>query len=198
MKEILEGTDLGFVDTFLEMQKGQLCSAADPCFAAFDETLEGRMDLTDSVVLGKLEAVARGERSITFILPYSVSDAAGNTAGPLNMTLEVVIIDVADHISGAFVSVRKETFLGWTSLILLVFLVLFGSNISMIYKYLRAALFALQYVFHPFALVVRRQDFEEGMELYLQVMSFGTLSKTDRARKIAAKWNELIEINSED
>jgi hypothetical protein len=33
----------------------------------------------------------------------------GNVAGPLNLVLEVSIIDVAEHISGAFVSVRKET-----------------------------------------------------------------------------------------
>ena len=73
-----------------------------------------------------------------------------------------------------------------------------GSNFSKLLKLFRSILYALQYVFHPFALVVRRQDFEEGMELYLQVMSFGTLSKTDRARKIAAKWNELVEASSED
>lgn len=109
MKEILEGTDLGFVDTFLEMQKQNLCSAEDPCFTAFDETLEGRVDLTSEVKLGQMRAVERRERSILFELPYAVSDAAGNTAGPLSLSLLVEIIDVADHISGAFVSVRKET-----------------------------------------------------------------------------------------
>lgn len=88
--------------------------------------------------------------------------------------------------------------MGWTSLVVLLLLVLFGANFTKIMRILRATLHALQYVFHPFALVVRRQDFEEGMELYLQVMSFGTLSKTERARKIAAKWNEMIEMNSED
>lgn len=91
-----------------------------------------------------------------------------------------------------------NSFLGWTSLIILILLVLVGSNFSRLFKLLRSILYALQYVFHPFALIVRRQDFEEGMELYLQVMSFGTLNKTERARKIAAKWNELIEANSED
>lgn len=77
MKEILEGTDLGFVDTFLEMQKNQLCTASDPCFSAFDDTLEGRVDLTSQVQLGKMVAVARTERVITFSLPCTVSDAAG-------------------------------------------------------------------------------------------------------------------------
>ena len=88
--------------------------------------------------------------------------------------------------------------MGWTSIIVLILLVLIGANLTRLLKLLRSILYALQYVFHPFALIVRRQDFEEGMELYLQVMSFGTLSKTDRARKIASKWNELIEANSED
>ena len=88
--------------------------------------------------------------------------------------------------------------MGWTSLIFAVLMIFVWSNFSQILKLMRATLYALIYVFHPFALVMRRQDFEEGMELYLQVMSFGTLSKTARARKIAAKWNELIEINSED
>lgn len=109
MKEILEGTDLGFVDTFLEMQKKNLCSAEDPCFAAYDETLDGRVDLTASVVLGKLQVISRKQRSILYALPYSVSDAAGNKAESLTLDLEVEIIDVAEHISGAFVSVRKET-----------------------------------------------------------------------------------------
>ena len=77
MKEILEGTDLGFVDTFLEMQKDNLCTAEDPCFSAFDETLEGRVDLTSRVQLGKMTAISRTERSITFSLPYAVSDDAG-------------------------------------------------------------------------------------------------------------------------
>ena len=88
--------------------------------------------------------------------------------------------------------------MGWSSFIVLILLVLVGSNFNKLFKLLRSILYALQYVFHPFALIVRRKDFEEGMELYLQVMSFGTLTKTERARKIAAKWNELIEANLED
>jgi hypothetical protein len=84
-------------------------------------------------------------------------------------------------------------FLGWTTLALLLLLIVVGANAAKIARFLRSSLYALQYVFHPFALVVRRQDFEEGMDLYLLVMSLGALSKTDRARRIAAKWNELIE-----
>lgn len=56
-------------------------------------------------------------RPLLFLLYYLCSYSTehnasflGNTAGPLNLTLEVAIIDVADHISGAFVSVRKETY----------------------------------------------------------------------------------------
>jgi hypothetical protein len=79
-----------------------------------------------------------------------------------------------------------------------VILILVGVNAQKIIYFSRASISALHYVFHPFALIVKRQDFEEGMDLYLQVMSFGTLSKTERARKIAAKWNELIEANNED
>lgn len=193
LKQILEGTDLGFVDTFLELQKETLCSSDDPCFSAYDESTDGRIDLTHSVVFGRISAVSRTDRHITYILPCSVADPAGNSANPLNLTLEVTIIDVADHISGAFVSLRKETFLGWTTLALLLLLIVVGANASKIARFLRSSLYALQYVFHPFALVVRRQDFEEGMDLYLLVMSLGALSKTDRARRIAAKWNELIE-----
>lgn len=51
---------------------------------------------------------------------------------------------------------------------------------------------------YPYSLIQQRKDFEEGMDLVLQVMSFGTLSKTDRARKIASKWNSLIESYDED
>lgn len=71
------GTDLGFVDTFLDMQKNSLCSAEDPCFTAYDDTIGGRVDLTDSIQLGKLTAVSRGPRYITFALPFFVSDSAG-------------------------------------------------------------------------------------------------------------------------
>lgn len=77
MKEILEGTDLGFVDTFLEMQKENLCTASDPCFTAHDETLEGRVDLSSEIKLGKMTTLSKSERTIFFSLPYSVSDAAG-------------------------------------------------------------------------------------------------------------------------
>ena len=78
MKEILEGTDLGFVDTYLEMQKSQLCTQSDPCFVAYDETLGGRVDLTSHVQLGSMTAIERKERFITYSLPVSVSDAAGS------------------------------------------------------------------------------------------------------------------------
>ena len=83
-------------------------------------------------------------------------------------------------------------------MICLILLAVIAVNFSRMFQLLRATLYALQYVFHPFALIVRRQDFEEGMELYLQVMSFGTLSKTERARKIAAKWAELVDLNNDD
>ena len=32
----------------------------------------------------------------------------GNAAGPLNLTLEVELVDVKDHLSGALISVRKQ------------------------------------------------------------------------------------------
>jgi hypothetical protein len=68
---------LGFVDAFLEMQKETLCSVQDPCFVAFDDTPEGRIDLSSNVNLGKITAELRDDRHIRFLLPYSVSDANG-------------------------------------------------------------------------------------------------------------------------
>ena len=41
--------------------------------------------------------------------------------------------------------------------------------------------------------MARRKDFEGGMDLVLQVMSLGMMSKTDRMRRIAMKWNSLVE-----
>ena len=51
---------------------------------------------------------------------------------------------------------------------------------------------------YPYSLISQRKDFEEGMDTVLQVMSFGSMSKTDRARKIASKWNDLLESHDED
>ena len=71
------GTDLGFVDTFLELQKQTLCSSDDPCFTAYDESTDGRLDLTNNVVFGRISVVSRTDRHITYILPCSVADPSG-------------------------------------------------------------------------------------------------------------------------
>lgn len=46
--------------------------------------------------------------------------------------------------------------------------------------------------------MARRKDFEDGMDLVLQVMSLGMMTKTDRLRRIACKWNSLVESIDED
>lgn len=51
---------------------------------------------------------------------------------------------------------------------------------------------------YPYSLISHRKDFEEGMDVVLQVMSFGFMSKTERARRIALKWNSLVESVDED
>ncbi len=50
---------MGFVDTFLEMQKSTLCTESDPCFIAYDDSISGRVDLTSKVRLGKIQASTR-------------------------------------------------------------------------------------------------------------------------------------------
>jgi hypothetical protein len=51
---------------------------------------------------------------------------------------------------------------------------------------------------YPYILMARRKDFEDGMDLVLQVMSLGMMSKTDLMRRIASKWNNLVESMVED
>lgn len=51
---------------------------------------------------------------------------------------------------------------------------------------------------YPYSLITQRKDFEEGMDVVLKVMSFGFMSKTERARRIAARWNSLIESYDEN
>lgn len=46
---------------------------------------------------------------------------------------------------------------------------------------------------HSFAL-----SFYSGMDLVLQVMSLGTMSRVERARRIAAKWIQLVESSEND
>jgi hypothetical protein len=74
------GTDLGFVDTFLELQKETLCSSDDPCFTAYDESTDGKIDITSNVVFGRITPIARADRHITYSLPCSVSDPAGSSS----------------------------------------------------------------------------------------------------------------------
>jgi hypothetical protein len=62
-----------------------------------------------------------------------------------------------------------------------------------ILKFLRVAIHAIQFAMYPYSLIAQRKDFEEGMDVVLQVMSFGFMTKTERARRIAAKWNSLVE-----
>lgn len=54
-------------------------------------------------------------------------------------------------------------------------------------------LHAIQFAMYPYSLIAQRKDFEEGMDIVLQVMSFGLMTKTERARRIASKWNSLVE-----
>jgi hypothetical protein len=60
-------------------------------------------------------------------------------------------------------------------------------------RFLRVAIHAIQYAMYPYSLIAQRKHFEEGMDMVLQVMSFGFMSKTERARRIASKWNSLVE-----
>jgi hypothetical protein len=46
-------------------------------FAAYDEVVSGVVPLTSAVVLGDVTPIARTDRHITFVVPYSVVDSAG-------------------------------------------------------------------------------------------------------------------------
>jgi hypothetical protein len=54
-------------------------------------------------------------------------------------------------------------------------------------------MFARQAVFFPSTLLQNRVEFEEGMDLALQVLTLGTMPKLDRQRRIAAKWVEILD-----
>ena len=77
IQQLDEGTDLQFIDSFLEKHKEGLCPTDDPCFVAFDETAAGTVSLTAAVLMGDVTPIARSNRHITFAVPYSVKDAAG-------------------------------------------------------------------------------------------------------------------------
>lgn len=77
LKDIKEINDYRFVGKFLEENKHLFCPANDPCFHAYDETLNGVIDLTSRVAIGDIVLVAQSGRQITFSVPYSVVDDAG-------------------------------------------------------------------------------------------------------------------------
>lgn len=134
MQEMSEGVNLGFIDAFLNQHKTSFCSVEDPCYYAFDDTMKGRVDLTNQVQLGNIEAQTVEGRFLTFRVPFSVSDdagsiicsiwlkqsqlqtyfvfdATGNSAGePLNLTLRVELINVMDHMNGALVSLPRQRY----------------------------------------------------------------------------------------
>lgn len=74
-----------------------------------------------------------------------------------------------------------------------VIVILCIAYLRRIIRGLQVALHAVQFAMYPYALMARRKDFEGGMDLVLQVMSLGMMSKTDRMRRIAMKWNSLVE-----
>ncbi len=76
------------------------------------------------------------------------------------------------------------------SIICLYFLIAY---LPVILKYIQVSCHALQFVLYPYSLISRRQDFEQGMELVLTVMSFGMMNKTEKARRTAARWIQLVE-----
>ncbi|CAE7766061.1 unnamed protein product [Symbiodinium microadriaticum] len=193
IQQLDEGTDLKFIDSFLEKHKHGLCTIDDPCFVAYDDTAAGIVPLTTEVRLGDVTPISRSKRHITFIVPYSVKDAAGNAAGPLNLTLEVELVDVKDHLSGALISVRKQDYFGVFTFLVTVIVILCVAYLRKIMRAMQVALHAIQFAMYPYTLMARRRDFEDGMDLVLQVMSLGMMSKTDRMRRIAIKWNNLVE-----
>lgn len=73
-----EGTDLAFIETFLEKHKYSLCTSEDPCYTAFDEVASGVVPLTNDVFMGNVTHITRSHRHITFKVPYSVRDEAGD------------------------------------------------------------------------------------------------------------------------
>jgi hypothetical protein len=79
-----------------------------------------------------------------------------------------------------------------------VLVILCVAYLRAILRALQVALHAIQFAMYPYILMARRKDFEDGMDLVLQVMSLGMMSKTDRMRRIASKWNSLVESMEED
>lgn len=74
-----EGSDLGFIDKFLEKHKKQFCTVEDPCYLAFDDTMNGRVDLTSRVELGTVTLTGIVDRLHAFSISYLVRDDAGKT-----------------------------------------------------------------------------------------------------------------------
>lgn len=198
LRDINEINDYTFVGTFLEKNKNLLCPPTDPCFHAYDETLTGIVDLTSRVVMHDVVPIIQSGRQITFSVPYSVVDDAGNVAGPLNLTLNVELVDIRDHLSGNIISVSKQRYLGVFLVVLLLLFIFILLFLRSFLSFLRIVLHAIQFAMYPYSLIEQRKDFEEGMDVVLKVMSFGCMSKTERARRIASKWNSLIESYDEN
>lgn len=198
LKEITELTDYQFVSTFLEKNKQLLCSPSDPCFFAYDEILTGTVDLTSRVMMHNIVSINITERQITYSIPYSVSDDAGNLAGPLNLTLHVELVDIKDHLSGNLISVPRQKYISVFLLVVGISFLFFLISLRSLIACLRVMLHAIQFAMYPYSLIAQRKDFEEGMDVVLQVMSFGLMTKTERARRIASKWNSLVESAEEE
>jgi hypothetical protein len=80
LKEINENSDYQFVQTFLQKNKQSLCSVSDPCYKAYDETHLGVVDLTSRIQMNDVILINATDRIITFSVPYSVKDDAGESS----------------------------------------------------------------------------------------------------------------------
>eukprot|EP00602_Paraphysomonas_sp_CaronLab_P007154 CAMPEP_0185032850 /NCGR_PEP_ID=MMETSP1103-20130426/21335_1 /TAXON_ID=36769 /ORGANISM="Paraphysomonas bandaiensis, Strain Caron Lab Isolate" /LENGTH=725 /DNA_ID=CAMNT_0027568907 /DNA_START=27 /DNA_END=2204 /DNA_ORIENTATION=+ len=199
IRHMEEGMDVSFIDRFLEKNKGGLCTSSSPCFHSYDETAFGVEDLTSRVKLGAVVQVENTERQMIFAVPCSVADDAGNQAQILNLTLAVEMVNVMDHLSGALIAVPKQEYFGVFIFIIFVVCVLVVAYLRQVVRAAQIALHAIQFVMYPYSLITQRKDFEAGMDLVLQVMSLGLMNKTERARRIAVKWNTLLEsVEKED
>mmetsp|Transcript_436 Transcript_436/g.546 ORF Transcript_436/g.546 Transcript_436/m.546 type:complete len:692 (-) Transcript_436:193-2268(-) len=182
--------DEAFIQTSLRSVEDFCEPANRPCFTAYDQALGGSVDLTQNITTGPIEKVL--ESNYTWRVPYHVSDAAGNPAKPLYYYVQVEVVDVLDQLM-TFDQMLPVQWSKWIILCAVLFLIiLLWFLLSYILFTGKVIRFAIQYVLCPYSLMRRREDFEMGMDLVLVVMSFGILSPKERARKIAAKWTQLV------
>jgi len=188
--EIDDHIDEAFIQSSLSRVQ-DFCEAPNsPCFIAHDTTLFGLVDLTPNITKGPVEKAPNSNMS--WRVPYYVRDAAGNIAGPVYYQIEVEQVDVLKNVKFLNEALPPR-WNRWIILGALLFVLIFvWFFLSYMFYTGRMLSLALRYIFCPYSLINRREDFEAGMDLVLWVMSFGLLTTKDRSRKIASKWTKMV------